>query len=221
MAIAAFAWPLLVEAGGLAVTVAGRLHLTADGRAALERPPHQTLRALWESWLVLGGIDEFTRVDGLKGQQAAGGRNLTAVAPRRLAVARALAGCPTDGWILAEDFLRHMRVERHTFAVVHNPTLLHIGKAVHKTRLEGYDDDDVWLVVQGRYALCLLLEYAAPLGLIDVAYGEPGRARDDYHGLWGSGLVDSLSRYDGLGAISVTALGAYCLGEAAAYAGPG
>lgn len=75
-------------------------------------------------------------------------------------------------------------------------------------------------MVQGRYVLCLLLEYAAPLGLFDVAYRAPERARDDFGLLWGSGEVAALSRYDGLHAFRITGLGADCLGGTATHTRP-
>ncbi|MBV9207976.1 MAG: hypothetical protein JO037_21840, partial [Actinobacteria bacterium] len=58
-----------------------------------------------------------------------------------------------------------------------------------------------------RYALCALFEYAATLGVVDVAYAGPRGARDDYRGLWGAGGYDCLSRYDGLVAVRVNELG--------------
>lgn len=42
--IAAYAWPLLVQAGGLAELAGGRLVLSTRGRAALIKPPAQTIR---------------------------------------------------------------------------------------------------------------------------------------------------------------------------------
>jgi hypothetical protein len=62
-------------------------------------------------------------------------------------------------------------------------------------------------VVEGRYALCVLFEYAATLGLIDVGYVDPGGARDDYRSLWGAEDYPSLSRYDGLRYVRVNELG--------------
>lgn len=41
-AIAAFAWPMLLRAGGLAQLTGGRLVLTARGKTALTRPAHLT-----------------------------------------------------------------------------------------------------------------------------------------------------------------------------------
>jgi len=65
--------------------------------------------------------------------------------------------------------------------------------------------------VEGRYALCVLFEYAATLGLIDVAYADPRGARDDYRALWGGDELSCLSRYDGLSALRVNELGAAVL----------
>ncbi len=77
-----------------------------------------------------------------------------------------------------------------------------------------------WHILQARYALSLLFEYAATLGLIDVAYVPPAGARPDYTDLWGADHLDYLSRYDGLEYLRVTALGAWCLGIADTYEPP-
>jgi hypothetical protein len=47
--------------------------------------------------------------------------------------------------------------------------------------------------------------------VIDVAYADPGGARDDYGGLWGTDYLAWLSRYDGLAAVRVNELGAAIL----------
>ncbi len=49
-AIAAFAWPLLLQAGGLVRVEGTRLALTPQGRKALGRPAHEVLRAIWQRW---------------------------------------------------------------------------------------------------------------------------------------------------------------------------
>ena len=78
-----------------------------------------------------------------------------------------------------------------------------------------------WGIVEGRYALCVLFEYAATLGLIDVAYADPRGARDDYRALWGAGQYPYLSRYDGLAAVRVNQLGAAILHDPDAVPGAG
>jgi hypothetical protein len=68
-----------------------------------------------------------------------------------------------------------------------------------------------WNVLEGRYALCVLFEYAATLGVVDVAYTGPRGARDDYRELWGTYPHGCMSRYDGLAAVRVNELGAAIL----------
>ncbi|HEY8721191.1 hypothetical protein [Pengzhenrongella sp.] len=58
----------------------------------------------------------------------------------------------------------------------------------------------------------MLFEYAATLGLLDVAYADPAGAREDFRGNMATEELESLSRYDGLRAIRINALGAYVLG---------
>ena len=61
--IAAFAWPLLLQAGGLASLDGTRLRLTPKGRAALGKPSVEAIRSLWRRWLTHAVIDEFSRVE--------------------------------------------------------------------------------------------------------------------------------------------------------------
>lgn len=89
--MAAFAWPLLLQAGGLAELSSGKLVLTARGRAALSKPPQGTLKLLWQRWLTRGLLDEFSRIEEIKGQRAAA--VLSAAGPRRKTVGQALAAC--------------------------------------------------------------------------------------------------------------------------------
>jgi hypothetical protein len=59
-AIAAFACPLLLQAGGLARLDGTRLALTPQGRKALGRPSHEVVRTMWERWPRHAPIDELT-----------------------------------------------------------------------------------------------------------------------------------------------------------------
>jgi hypothetical protein len=210
--IAAFAWPLLLQAGGLAKNNAGRLELTAKGRAALSKPAADVIRGLWQRWLTHGVIDEFSRIEEIKGQRS---RNaLSAVRPRRGTVGRALADClPMDGWIGIDALFASMRraglnpsVHRSEMAL----WKLYLGDAQYGSL--GYDGCHRWELLEGRYTLAVLFEYAAPLGLIDVEYVHPSGERDDFRDNWGGDWIGALSRYDGLQAIRLTALGRYALG---------
>jgi hypothetical protein len=76
----------------------------------------------------------------------------------------------------------------------------------------GYDGFHNWSLLEGRYTLAVVFEYAATLGLIDVEYTDPVGARDDYRDNWGADDLDCISRYDGLLAVRLNALGGYALG---------
>src|SRR5450755_498137 len=108
--IAAFAWPLLIQAGGLAKIEGGRLRLTPKGRAALRTPPPEVIRQLWQRWLTHAVIDEFSRIEEIKGQRAS--NVLTAAKARRQIVGTALATCPSDDWIGVDALPRRFPVRQ-------------------------------------------------------------------------------------------------------------
>lgn len=214
--IAAFAWPLLIQAGGLAKLDGGRLQLTPKGRAALGKPPAEIIRVLWQRWLTHAVIDEFSRIEEIKGQRI---RNvLTAAKPRRQLVSAGLATCPPGEWIDVDALFTTMRRGNMS------PTIARNDRALWRLYLVdpqygsfGYDGYYHWELLEGRYTLAVLFEYAGTLGLIDLDYVGASGARDDFRGNWGGEDLDALSRYDGLQAIRLTAMGAYVLGVADTY----
>jgi len=214
-AIRAFAWPLLLLEGGLAVAQSGRLRLTAAGKAALSNPPHDVLQGLWEEWLQTDRFDELTRIEVIKGQSGKGKRGLTDPVERREAIAEALAECPASRWVHADEFFRFMVAAGHDFEVTDSPWDLYFGEKQYGSL--GFDGHGGWEILQARYALCFLFEVAATLGVIDVAYVPAEFGRPDYSGIWGTDDIPFLSRYDGLTHFRVTPLGAYLLGTSKAY----
>ena len=214
--IRAFAWPLLVQAGGLAALSGKHLALTKAGRKAMGDPPEKVLRALWRKWLNVTWFDELSRIDCIKGQTGSKGkRGLTAVKGRRQAIEAALRDCPPQRWVAVGDLFRYMIASGSDLEVTRNPWALYIGDANYGNL--GYQGFHDWHILQARYALCLLFEYAATLGLIDVGYIPPHYARYDYNDLWGADDMEFLSRYDGLLYLRLTPLGDYCLGLSADY----
>ena len=205
--IRAFAWPLIIQAGGLAQLAGSRLQLTKAGRTALGVPAVETLRALWERWTDTTVLDELSRIECVKGQTGRGKHGLTAVASRREAIAATLTECHVQQWIAADELLRYVRASGNDFAVSRNAWNLYIAEPQYGSL--GYDGSQG--ILENRYLLCLLFEYAATLGLIDVAFIPPAGARNDYHGLWGTDELKYFSRYDGLMFLRITPLGAYCL----------
>lgn len=217
-AIPSFAWPMLVQAGGVAELRGSRLALTSAGRKAVGAPDADTVRRLWERWRATRLLDELSRVEVIKGQTGKGKRGLTAVAGRREVIGEALAECPVGRWVVIDEVFRYMRSVGHRFEVTRNAWTLYIGDPQYGSL--GYDGYGGWNILQARYALCLLFEYAATLGMVDVAYVPPAGARPDYHDMWGTDDLEYLSRYDGLAYIRLTPLGAYALGSVETYAPP-
>src|SRR5450755_1233918 len=208
--IASYAWPLLVQAGGLAQLTGTKLQLTAKGRALLA-PTANAIRDLWLRWLADGIIDEFSRIEDIKGQRSP--NVLTAIKTRRAAVGAALENCPIGEWITVDDLFAMMRRRRLDPKIARNERALfklHIGHPEHGSL--GYSGYGKWSILQGRYTLAVLFEYAATLGMIDVAYARPEGARTDYHENFSTDGLPYLSRYDGLQSIRLNPLGAFALG---------
>jgi hypothetical protein len=205
--IRAFAWPMLIQAGGLAQLSGPKLQLTKAGRRALSEPAAGTIRTLWNRWMNTTLLDELSRVECVKGQTGKGKRGLTAVSSRREAIADSLAECPAGEWIPTGEFIRFMHASGDDFAVARDAWGLYIGELQYGSL--GYEGGA--RVLNDRYIFSLLLEYAATLGIIDVALIPPADARPDYRDLWGTDELAFFSRYDGLMYFRITPLGAYCL----------
>lgn len=208
--IAAYAWPLLVQAGGMARLAGSELELTARGRETLARPGYEALGALWARWLKNVSFDEMARIDAIKGQRRPG--TLTSAARRRAAVIACLAALEPGAWADTEMVWHVLQSDDAPLAVVRNLLVLwrlYIGDAYYGSL--GHAGAKAWDMVEGRYALCVLFEYAATAGVIDVAYTAPRGARDDYRFLYGADDLPFLSRYDGLLSVRVNDLGAAIL----------
>jgi hypothetical protein len=213
--IAAFAWPLLILTAGLAHLDGTRFELTPRGRAVLAAPSYAALGAVWSRWLRSVSVDELSRIEAIKGQRKTS--TLTPAVTRRAAVEAALAEVEPDVWTdIGELFgiLRSALVATKSLLALWR---LYIADAYYGSL--GHAGGQAWDIVEGRYALCVLFEYAATAGLVDVAYADPCGARDDYRALWGADQYAYLSRYDGLRAVRVNELGAAILHDPGALPG--
>ena len=218
--IAAFAWPLLIQVGGLARLAGTRLELSPRGRAALARPSYEALGGLWARWLGSVSTDELARIEAIKGQRKPG--TLTSAITRRAAVVAALAALQPGAWTGAGKLLASLRAQQPPLVAARSLRALWRLYVVDSYFGSlGHAGSRTWDLVEGRYALCVLFEYAATLGLIDVAYTDPRGARDDYRALWGADQLSCLSRYDGLSAVRVNELGAAVLHDPDALPGLG
>lgn len=214
--IRAYAWPWLVQAGGLAEPAPGKLTLTPAGRAAFGARPELTLRRIWKRWLANTLLDEFNRIDEVKGQFRGRGRQaMTSPRGRRKAIVDVLAECPTGRWVEVDEFHRFMNATGLDFEVTRDPWRLYLEDPEYGSF--GYETSGGGDELKTRYLLCFLFEYAATLGLVDVAFTAPRNARLDWVSRWGGDDLEFLSRYDGLKFFRVNPLGAYCLGRARRY----
>ena len=157
----AFAWPLLLQAGNLAQMRDAKLQLTKAGQAALFAAPHETLRDLWSAWVGSDLLDELRRINVIHGQTGKGRLYLTDTSERRQAIADALSECPAGKWILVDEFSRYMQAAGHRFDVSRNPWSLYIGEQQYGAL--GFQGFGGWNILQLRYILCVLMEYAATL----------------------------------------------------------
>jgi len=105
-AMNAFAWPMLIQAAGLAQLQGSRLGLTRAGVRALTAPAAEVNRTVWDRWLGTKLLDELSRIDVIKGQTGKGKRGLTAAPARRQAIADALAECPIARWVDVDELFR-------------------------------------------------------------------------------------------------------------------
>ncbi len=218
-AIRAWAWPWLVQAGGLAKAAGGKLTLTRAGLAAIGESPALTLRRIWERWLGNTLLDEFNRIDDVKGQfRGRGKRAMTPPDERRDAIVDTLEECPVGRWVEVDEFHRFMLARGRGFSVTEDPWLLYLEDPEYGSF--GYRTDGSGDELEVRYLLCFLFEYAATLGLVDVAFTSPRGARSDWLARAVGDNLDFLSRYDGLEFFRVNPLGAYCLGGARRYDPP-
>src|SRR5206468_12854952 len=114
----------------------------------------QVLKAVYKKWRTSSLLDEFSRVETIKGQGKGG---LSALAARRKAVLDALAHVPAGAWFAVDDFFRFLRATDRDFVLSHRPDSLYIAE--HYYGNLGYESRHDWEQLQGRYLLAVLFEY--------------------------------------------------------------
>ena len=206
--IQAFAWPVLLQGVGLAKANGSTLKLTNKGKRALKGDLPQTIKDAWGRWYASKFLDEFSRVDQIKGQKSTRGRTLVASHTRRPILYDGLLLCTPGRWLTVKELIRAMNSEGLDFEVARYGWKLYVGDSQYG-HLDEYGDQ---AMVKTRYMLAFLFEYAATLGIIDVAYIHPDGALSDYP-KWDWGMDDTsfLSRYDGLVYIRLNSLGAFAM----------
>lgn len=222
-AIRPLALIMLVQAAKWAAPGASssKLELTKSGQALLGAQLGAThIREVWQRWLKSDLLDELSRVRAIKGQQSKGVR-LTKPAERREKLLTVLRACPVGRWVEFDEFLRYMRAEGELPAVERIGSSGLAVAAYADFGWSGYGYPRYWDVVIGSYLRAVLWEYAATLGLIEIAYTRPEETPHDFGKLYGLDEYGGyLSRYDGLVGLRLTNLGAYVLGLTTEYTPP-
>jgi len=212
--IRAYAWPLLLQDGGLAKMDGNKLMLTRNGKKALQQPFEVSTKALYSRWRDKATQDELRRINLIKGQTSKGQVKRNG-SERKTCLEGALINCPVGQWIGVDELFRYMHsLGLFDFDVCHKPWALYLCDAQYGSLGNAIEK------VQERYLLTCLFEYIATLGMIDVAYATPYAARNDLRSLWGADDASFLSRYDGLCYIRLNALGSYVLGLSDSYEAP-
>ena len=201
---------MLVQAAGLAEAAGTRLQLTTAGRKATTRPAHEVIRQVWEKWQKTTLVDEFNRINAIKGQQAKG-RGLTAVARAVRRSSRSCGDAPRKSGLRSTSCSGCSKHSTRFSRSLTTPGSC--TSASNSTEVLG-TTPITWVTLQGRFVLTFLFEYVATLGLLDVAYVTPDGVRTDFHDRWGTDDLSCLSRYDGLLCFRINPLGAWCLGLA-------
>ena len=202
--IKAFGWVQILRAASWIKESNGLLNINLK-TALLQQKNSDAMKQLFWDWQQNGQFDEFSRIHEIKGQKGRGKRYFTTPESRREACTQTLKACPVGEWISFTDFMRLMAAKGHYYLVTEDSSFLYIGDA-HYGRI--YDEE--WLT--NVHSRCLMMEYFATLGLIDIGYIEPEKASDEYYNSIGLFDLDYLSIYDGLQYLRLTELGAYILG---------
>jgi|AGTN01.3.fsa_nt_gi hypothetical protein len=214
--IRSFAWPMLLQSAGLAKTCGKKLGIAKSALDALSQKPHEMIAQMWKNWLQSDFFDEFRRIDCIKGQTGKAQRWMTKPSTRKKSIEIALRKCPAGSWITIEEFSRFLLASGYAFDITSNPGSLYLQSPNYGAMYYG---GSKWEYMQERYIRCFLFEYAAALGIVDVAFIDPEYGSDDYTEMWGTDDLPFFSRYDGLLYFRINALGEYCLGKTRSYSG--
>lgn len=168
-----------------------------------------TCSDLWQTWLSSKLLDEFNRVEGIKGQGGKGKRSMTAASDRRTMIDIALAECEAGRWLHINELGRFMRAAGLEFKVTRDPWHLYVGDARYGSL--GHQGWHGWDVLEGRFLRCLLFEYAATLGMVDVAFTRPEHVKLGSADIYECDDLLYLSRYDGFEYFRVNELGSFIL----------
>ncbi|MBM7070758.1 hypothetical protein JQC92_01705 [Shewanella sp. 202IG2-18] len=174
----------------------------------------ETIKSIWDDWCYKSKDEEFNRIDVIKGQKGKAKRYFSDAVDRRLNVIEALLECEVNQWVSFDEFSRFILATGRDIQVTDAPEHLYIYDAHYGGLYNGG-----WDIIEESYLKCLLVEYMATLGVIDVVMYDLSQISDSNDDYWGTVDLDCLHRYQGLRYFKLTELGAYVLGKMPSYDG--
>ena len=202
--VRAHAWGVLAQQCGWAKPRSGSLVLTAFGKDILASFTPEKFKLGITQFLIDDNFDELHRINYIRGQTGKAKRWISDPGERRALLEDHVDAWPVGEWLHFNEAFRLLEAAGGSLDVVDTDRgVLYIGDAQYGTIYEGLD-------LSRQYLRVLVMESLVTLGLVDIAWVYP-------HGLWpefkdfrGWGIQSYLSRYDGLLAVRLNALGAYC-----------
>ncbi|MEX1117412.1 MAG: hypothetical protein WEB60_01330 [Terrimicrobiaceae bacterium] len=211
-AVRAHAWGVLIQQCGWAKAKKDILVLTPAGTSWVLEPSARIYKEGVETFFDDEAFDELHRVNHIRGQTGKTRRWISSPGERRDAIASAMSKMPIGEWISFDETFRFLLAEQGVIKVGGSDGLYicdaHYGHI--------YDEVDL----SKQFTRAVLMESFATLGLVDIAYGSPHGIWPEFAESYGSESHDFLGRYDGLAAIRLTPLGAFCFGHADSYTPP-
>ncbi len=210
--IKSFGWLQLLRSSCFVKCTKGDLKPSKIDMIGSQNGLADIIKQIWQSWVFADDIDEFSRINHIKGQKSKGSRYFTSPSLRKLIIQNALKSLELGKWLSFDDFSKHMIIKNNVFEVTSEPGYLYLID-----REYGAFYNFNWQAIEESYIRCVLVEYAATLGLIDIVLQSPISALDHYRDNWGADELMCLSRYDGLLYIRLTDLGDFVLNKTQTY----
>jgi hypothetical protein len=215
-AVRAHAWGVLVQQCGWCKASGQKLELTRAGKAMLSSGGAEAFREGVERCLLDDEFDELNRINHIRGQSGKARKYMTSPSERKDAIRGSMEQWPAGQWVAFEEALRFVYASGRRLRVYSRGW----GGLYFAELQYGQIHDDEGLSAQ--YLRAFLMETLGTLGLVDLAYVYPHWVYPDefFRDAWGTDELDYCGRYDGLLAVRMNALGAYCLGQSDAYRAP-
>ena len=205
-AVRAHAWGVLVQQCGWAKPRVGCLNLTASGQDILSAFTPGKFRDGVNLFLKDNAFDELHRVNHIRGQTGNAKRWISPAGERRTSFEDHLDAWPVGEWLHFDEAYRLIQAAGGSLDIFESDRgMLYIGDAQYGTI---YDETEL----SRQFLRVLLMESLATLGLVDIAWVYPHELWPEFEDCYGRDAHSFVGRYDGLQAVRLNALGAYCFG---------